>query len=123
MVAMHPGWLLPAKAIIARVALSDRGVTVAGLLRRSDHHHAALGALPKLEHLPPMRRACVELAVDGLSNPEIAGRLGVTVTTVKNYLSLAYRDLGIAIADGNPRARLAYLVGYWRGQQEGGAME
>jgi DNA-binding NarL/FixJ family response regulator len=38
----------------------------------------------------------VELASQGLSNPDIAGELFISRNTVKAYLSRAYAKLGVA---------------------------
>jgi DNA-binding CsgD family transcriptional regulator len=47
------------------------------------------------DELTPSERRVVELAVEGLSNKEIAARLVVTVHTVEVHLSHAYTKLGI----------------------------
>ena len=46
-------------------------------------------------HLTESERAVADLAVDGLSNKEIATRLFVGVSTVEAHLSSAYRKLGV----------------------------
>ncbi|MFD6155809.1 LuxR C-terminal-related transcriptional regulator [Nocardia sp. NPDC060256] len=46
--------------------------------------------------LTPMERSVVDLAVDGLSNPEIAARLFISRGTVKTHLAHVYAKLGIA---------------------------
>jgi DNA-binding NarL/FixJ family response regulator len=54
------------------------------------------GRRPREEgELTPGERQVVELAVEGLSNKEIAARLVVTVHTVEVHLSHAYAKLGI----------------------------
>jgi DNA-binding CsgD family transcriptional regulator len=47
------------------------------------------------DDLTPSQRRTVELAVDGLSNKEIAARLVVSVHTVEVHLSRAYAKLGV----------------------------
>jgi DNA-binding CsgD family transcriptional regulator len=54
--------------------------------------------------LTPAEQRVVELAVEGLSNKEIAGALFVTVRTVEVHLSSAYAKLGV-----RSRAQLARL--------------
>ena len=46
--------------------------------------------------LSPVERQVVELASQGLSNPDIAGELFISRNTVKVYLSRAYAKLGVA---------------------------
>ncbi|MEV6557285.1 LuxR C-terminal-related transcriptional regulator [Nocardia sp. NPDC051756] len=46
--------------------------------------------------LTPMERSVVDLAVDGLSNPEIAARLFISRGTVKTHLAHVYAKLGVA---------------------------
>jgi DNA-binding NarL/FixJ family response regulator len=47
-------------------------------------------------HLTKREAAAVRLAVEGLSNREIAGQLGLTEHTVKNYLFRAFDKLGVS---------------------------
>ncbi|WP_110293644.1 helix-turn-helix transcriptional regulator [Nocardia tenerifensis] len=46
--------------------------------------------------LTPMERSVVDLAVSGLSNPEIATRLYISRGTVKTHLAHVYAKLGVA---------------------------
>lgn len=48
----------------------------------------------------------VELAVLGLTNAEIGGRLGITTYAVKFHLASIYRKLGVA---NRTEAAVAYL--------------
>ncbi|WP_169338025.1 helix-turn-helix transcriptional regulator [Nocardia vinacea] len=48
------------------------------------------------ESLTPTERSVVELAVSGLTNPEIAARLFISRGTVKTHLAHVYAKLGIA---------------------------
>jgi DNA-binding NarL/FixJ family response regulator len=48
------------------------------------------------DQLTPSEQRIAELAASGLSNPEIAQRLFVTIKTVEMHLSNAYRKLDIA---------------------------
>ena len=56
------------------------------------------------DSLTPAERDVVDLAVSGLTTPQIAGRLFVSPNTVKTHLSQAYAKLGIS-----SRAQLAAL--------------
>jgi DNA-binding NarL/FixJ family response regulator len=69
-----PGWAQQARAELSRVGA--RSPRPSGELTQSE-----------------LRAA--ELAVDGLSNKEIAGQLVVTVHTVEVHLSRAYAKLGV----------------------------
>ncbi len=69
-----PGWLEEARSELARVGARRPG---------------AVG------ELTPTERRVVDLAVQGLSNKEIASRLYVTVNTVESHLSHAYAKLGV----------------------------
>jgi DNA-binding CsgD family transcriptional regulator len=78
-----PGWLNEARSELARVGARRPGAT---------------------GRLTPSEQRVVELAVDGLSNKEIAHTLFVTVNTVEAHLSHAYAKLGV-----RSRAQLARL--------------
>jgi DNA-binding CsgD family transcriptional regulator len=66
------------------VAYAQRG--------RGEHAHATHG----WASLSPVERQVVELASQGLSNPDIARELFISRNTVKVYLSRAYAKLGVA---------------------------
>lgn len=71
-------------------------------------------------NLTPRQREILDLAArDGLSNPAIAARLGLSLSTVKGHLA-ACRDeiervMGKRITDGTTSdrwlARIAYILG------------
>lgn len=48
----------------------------------------------RIEDLPPRMKAVVQLSLDGLSNEEIADRLGITNQTARSQLSQARQRLG-----------------------------
>jgi DNA-binding CsgD family transcriptional regulator len=62
-------------------------------------------ALTGLDSLTPSERRIADLAARGMSNPEIAQALFVTVKTVEMHLGHAYRKLGI-----RSRRELAGLI-------------
>jgi len=59
---------------------------------RGEHAHATHG----WASLTPVERQVVDLASQGLSNPDIARKLFISRNTVKVYLSHAYAKLGVA---------------------------
>jgi DNA-binding CsgD family transcriptional regulator len=63
-------------------------------------------ALSGLDSLTPSERRIADLAARGMSNPEIAQALFVTVKTVEMHLGHAYRKLGV-----HSRRDLAGIVG------------
>jgi DNA-binding CsgD family transcriptional regulator len=73
-----------------------------GLAGRANKEIAATGARPRkvlqtgLDALTASERRVAQLAVDGMSNKEIAQTLFVTIKTVELHLSSAYRKLEIS---------------------------
>jgi DNA-binding NarL/FixJ family response regulator len=51
---------------------------------------------PKIGDLSARGREILELVVEGLSNAEIAGRLYLTESTIKQHLRAAYKVLGVS---------------------------
>ncbi|WP_367127728.1 AAA family ATPase [Saccharothrix sp. HUAS TT1] len=60
----------------------------------------------RLSELSPAQAKAAELAARGMTNPEIAGVLGVSRRTVELHLTTAYRKLGVA-----GRGELLALIG------------
>lgn len=50
---------------------------------------------PKIRDLPARQREILELVVEGLSNAEIARRLYLSESTIKQHLRAAYKVLGV----------------------------
>jgi DNA-binding NarL/FixJ family response regulator len=50
---------------------------------------------PKIRALSARQREILELAVEGLSNAEIAGRLYLSESTIKQHLRAVYKELGV----------------------------
>jgi len=84
----------------AGIDLADRcGATV--LAQRGRDELIATGARPRrmaasgADSLTPSERRVAQLAADGLSNPQVAQQLFVTVNTVESHLRHAYMKLDI----------------------------
>lgn len=54
------------------------------------------GATTALARLSPFERHMLRLIADGMTNPEIAGHLGLAGQTVKNYVSAIFTKLGVS---------------------------
>jgi DNA-binding CsgD family transcriptional regulator len=80
------------------------------LAQRATSELLAAGARPRrgaqtgLEALTPSERRVAELAADGMSNPEIAQALFVTLNTVEGHLRHAYQKLSISSRGQLPAA-------------------
>jgi DNA-binding NarL/FixJ family response regulator len=85
---MSPGQVLRA----VRVALRGETVLPRSLLSEwvAEHRPLDLGAL-----LSARRRKILELVTEGLSNAEIAGRLHLSESAIKQHLGAAYKALGV----------------------------
>jgi DNA-binding CsgD family transcriptional regulator len=93
-----------------------QGVAVAqrcgasALVARGQAELIAAGARPRrvalrgVDALTPSEQRVARLAADGLSTPEIAQRLFVTVNTVESHLRHAYSKLGVHSRDELPGA-------------------
>lgn len=68
------------------------------------------------QKLTPQQQACVELLLDGLSNREIAERLGVELNTVKAHLLTARATLGGGGENARWWVKMAHALGYARGR-------
>lgn len=78
------------RAFLRALAALPEGVTVSPedreiLLETLQQIDAALGNLP-----PPARRAFLLSQVDGLTYPEIAARMNVSVRTIKRYMQQGF---------------------------------
>jgi DNA-binding NarL/FixJ family response regulator len=106
---IHAG--MPPEQILRALSVALRGEVVLprGLLRLwvDEQRPPDLGAL-----LCARQREILELLAEGLSNAEIAGRLFLSESTVKQHLRAAYKALGVK----NRREAAALLRGrVWRG--------
>ncbi len=89
---LHAG--MPPEQVLRAVRVALRGETVLprGLLSEwvDEQRTPDLGAL-----LSARRREILELVAEGASNAEVAGRLYLSESTVKQHLRAAYRALGV----------------------------
>jgi DNA-binding NarL/FixJ family response regulator len=62
-----------------------------------------------LDALTPRERAVLQLIAEGLSNPAIADRLGITLRSAEKYVSSIFAKLGLPDTGGEHRRVLAVL--------------
>ena len=58
-------------------------------------YHLSQNENPKIGDLSLRQREILEMVVEGLSNAQIAGRLYLTESTIKQHLRAAYKVLGV----------------------------
>ena len=84
---MHPSQVLRAVEVVQKGELA----APRQLLRYLLHHNEK----PEIGELSARGREILELVVEGLSNAEIAGRLYLSESTIKQHLRTAYKVLGV----------------------------
>jgi DNA-binding NarL/FixJ family response regulator len=84
---MHPAQVLRAVEVVQKGELA----APRGLLR----YFLSQKENPKIGELSSRQREILELVVEGLSNAEIAGRLYLTESTIKQHLRAVYKVLGV----------------------------
>nr|WOZ30695.1 Bpd4 [Streptomyces reniochalinae] len=92
------------------------GTGAAGQARRAaaaPRHRPSRTAPPRPAGLSPAESRVAALAAAGYCNREIARRLFITVSTVEQHLTKAYRKLGVA-------SRADLPAPAWRGEEPGG---
>ena len=62
-----------------------------------------------IDTLTPRERAVLQLIAEGLSNPAIADRLGITLRSAEKYVSSIFAKLGLPDTGGEHRRVLAVL--------------
>jgi DNA-binding NarL/FixJ family response regulator len=85
--------LMDPAQVIRAVEVVQKGELAAprGLLRYLLHQNEK----PEIGDLSARQREILELVVEGLSNAEIAGRLYLSESTIKQHLRTAYKELGV----------------------------
>jgi DNA-binding NarL/FixJ family response regulator len=84
---MDPAQVLSAVEVVQKGELAAPRQLLRYLLSQNEN--------PKIEDLSARGRESLELVVEGLSNAEIAGRLYLSETTIKQHLRAAYKVLGV----------------------------
>ena len=86
---MHPAQVLRAVEVVQKGELA----APRGLLR---WYFFSQKENPKIRDLSARQREILEMVVEGLSNAEIARRLYLSESTIKQHLRAAYKELGVS---------------------------
>jgi len=84
---MHPAQVLRAVEVVQKGELAAPRQLLGYFLSQNEN--------PKIGGLSARQREILEMVVEGLSNAEIAGRLYLTESTIKQHLRGTYRVLGV----------------------------
>jgi DNA-binding NarL/FixJ family response regulator len=84
---MHPKQVLRAVEVVQRGELAAPRGLLGYLLSQNEN--------PKIWDLTARGREILEMVVEGLSNAQIAGRLYLSESTIKQHLRAAYKELGV----------------------------
>jgi DNA-binding NarL/FixJ family response regulator len=84
---MHPAQVLRAVEVVQKGELAAPRQLLGYFLSQNEN--------PKLGDLTARQREILEMVVEGLSNAEIAGRLYLSESTIKQHLRTAYKVLGV----------------------------
>jgi DNA-binding NarL/FixJ family response regulator len=84
---MHPAQVLSAVEVVQKGELAAPRQLLGYFLSQNEN--------PKIWDLSARQREILEMVVEGLSNAEIAGRLYLSESTIKQHLRVAYKELGV----------------------------
>jgi DNA-binding NarL/FixJ family response regulator len=84
---MHPAQVLRAVEVVQKGELAAPRQLLRYLLSQNEN--------PKIGKLSARQREILKLVIEGLSNAEIAGRLYLSESTIKQHLRAAYKVLGV----------------------------
>jgi DNA-binding NarL/FixJ family response regulator len=90
---MHPAQVLRAVEVVQKGELVAPRQLLRYLL--SQNENPKKNENPKIEELSARGREILEMVVEGLSNAEIAGRLYLSESTIKQHLRAVYKVLGV----------------------------
>jgi DNA-binding NarL/FixJ family response regulator len=84
---MHPAQVLRAVEVVQKGELAAPRQLLGYFLSQNEN--------PKIGDLSARQREILEMVVEGLSNAEIAGRLYLSESTIKQHLRAVYKELGV----------------------------
>jgi DNA-binding NarL/FixJ family response regulator len=84
---MHPAQVLRAVEVVQRGELAAPRGLLGYFFSQNEN--------PKLGDLTARGREILEMVVEGLSNAQIAGRLYLSESTIKQHLGAVYKELGV----------------------------
>jgi DNA-binding NarL/FixJ family response regulator len=84
---MHPAQVLRAVEVVQKGELAAPRQLLGYLLSQNEN--------PNIGDLTARGREILEMVVEGLSNAQIAGRLYLTESTIKQHLRAVYKELGV----------------------------
>jgi DNA-binding NarL/FixJ family response regulator len=84
---MDPAQVLRAVEVVQKGALAAPRQLLRHLLSQNEN--------PKIGDLSSRQREILEMVVEGLSNAQIAGRLYLSESTIKQHLRAVYKELGV----------------------------
>jgi DNA-binding NarL/FixJ family response regulator len=84
---MHPSQVLKAVEVVQKGELAAPRQLLGHLMSQNEN--------PKIGDISARQREILEMAVEGLSNAEIARRLFLSDSTIKQHLRSAYKVLGV----------------------------
>jgi DNA-binding CsgD family transcriptional regulator len=76
------------------------GATVAVVLERGGTSTPAVAGVSERFHLTERERQVVEFLIQGLTNKEIAARMGISPNTVRAFVRMVMGKLGISTRSG-----------------------
>jgi DNA-binding NarL/FixJ family response regulator len=85
---MHPAQVVRAVEVVQKGELAAP--------RQLLRYRMSQNENPKIEELSARQREILEMVVEGLRNAQIAGRLYLSVSTIKQHLCAAYKVLGVS---------------------------
>ena len=79
--------------VVSAVEVVQRGGLAAP--RQLLRYYLSQNENPKIGELSARQREILEMVVEGLSNAQIAGRLYLSESTIKQHLRAVYKELGV----------------------------